>query len=952
MHDQSSINSRPESRRLTLSVARRFLAVGAVTSALGAASIEFQDFNMSPALVHGLAAACLSMALLFTLAAWKASALSPKAAVLGTSWAACLLVTGIAVASGFSIMSQALGFFGLLCCFVAVLAGARQAVAMALFGAGVIGGLALAEHAGWLNGAAVMAAAPLSDAFFSQLLLLAAGLGVGLAVARVADDSLRGYAEREQRFSALLRMAADRYWELDADLRFVRVDSTAGDTHAAAAHTPFGLRPWETPDHLGIPPELRQAHQHDLLARRSFQRLRVRMRTQDGRPGHFEVGGEPRFDSEGRFVGYWGTARDISEEVAAEQALRQSQAMLSLLFANSPDCITLTELASGKFKMVNGGFTRLIGYTVDEAVGRTSLELGIWDSRSERDRFVADVRSSGVASQRRCVFVARGGTRVVMQVAASRCTIDGDDCVIINARDVTDSERTRMEYAAILQRASVGIAFTRERVFATANPCFERMFGWEPGGLAGQSGRVVWPNDTDYVEIGRAAGPRLEAGQPVEMEREMRRRDGSLFWCRLLAQALDPSDARGSGTIWIAEDVTERHNAERALAAARDAAEAASRAKSSFLANTSHEIRTPLNGLLGMARLALQPGVDDTRRQQYLSHILDSAQNLAGIISDILDLSKVEAGRVDLERLPFGLHDMLGSLHQTYQSLAEAKGLVLRLALDDALPHHVSGDPLRVRQVLGNFISNALKFTERGEVTIEARCSAAGRIRLAVSDTGPGIPADVQARLFEPFSQADESTTRRYGGTGLGLSICRELARLMGGAVGLHSVPGEGSTFWAELPLPEAEVAPSPGGTATAAPEPLHGVRVLVAEDNPVNMLITVALLEQWGVEVTQAADGRAAVAAVHEAARGGHPFDVVLMDMHMPQMSGDAAARALREHFDAERLPIIALTAAALVSERDEALRAGMDDFLTKPVDPDLMRRTLSRHVARVAAP
>ncbi len=952
MHDQHSITNRPENHhRLTLSVARRFLAVGAVTSALGAAAIEFQDFNMSPALVHGLAAACLSMTLLFALAAWKANALSPKAAVLGTSWAACALVTGIAVASGFSVLSQALGFFGLLCCFVAVLAGARHALAMAAFGAATIGALAAAELAGWLNGVAVMAAAPLSDAVISQLMLLGAGLGVGLAVARVADDSLRAYAERERRFGSLLRMAAERYWEMDAELRIVRVDSTSGGVLPDAEQIPLGRRPWEAPDHLGIAPTQREAHRDDLLARRPFHRLRMRAPMPNGRTNHFEISGEPRFDAEGRFLGYWGTARDVSDEVAAEQALRQSQAMLSLLFANSPDCITLTELNSGKYKLVNGGFTRLMGYTLDEVVGRTSLELGVWDSTGERERFAADLRRTGAVSARRCVFVTRGGARVVMQVSASRCTIDGEDCVIINARDVTDSERTRMEYAAILERASVGIAFTRERIFATANPCFERMFGWEPGQLTGQSGRVVWPSETDYAAVGRTAGPLLAAGQPVEMEREMRRRDGSVFWCRMLAQALDPNDARGSGTIWIAEDVTERRNAEHALAAARDAAEAASRAKSAFLANTSHEIRTPLNGLLGMARLALQPGVDDARRAQYLTHILDSAQNLAGIISDILDLSKVEAGRVDLEHLPFGLLDMLKSLHQAYQSLAEAKGLALSLELDDALPSHVSGDPLRVRQVLGNFITNALKFTERGEVKIEARCSTAGRIRLAVSDTGPGIPADVQARLFVPFSQADESTTRRFGGTGLGLSICRELAQLMGGEVGLHSTPGVGSTFWAELPLADAVVAPAPHGAAGAAHDALRGIRALVAEDNPVNMLITVALLEQWGVEVTQAPDGRAAVAAVHEAARSGRPFDVVLMDMHMPQMSGEAASRALREHFDADQLPIIALTAAALVSERDEALQAGMCGFLTKPIDPDLMRRTLTRHVRRVTA-
>jgi signal transduction histidine kinase len=208
---------------------------------------------------------------------------------------------------------------------------------------------------------------------------------------------------------------------------------------------------------------------------------------------------------------------------------------------------------------------------------------------------------------------------------------------------------------------------------------------------------------------------------------------------------------------------------EQALAAARDAAEAASRAKSAFLANTSHEVRTPLNGLLGLARLAMQRGLDEARRQQYLEQIFESAQSLSGIMSDILDLSKIEAGRFSLESVPFGLRDTLASVHDGYRALAEAKGLDLALAIDADVPATVQGDPVRVRQILTNFVTNALKFTERGRVRIHAGVHPTGVVRLSVSDTGPGIDATTQQRLFRPFSQADDTTTRRFGGNGSGL---------------------------------------------------------------------------------------------------------------------------------------------------------------------------------------
>ena len=303
-----------------------------------------------------------------------------------------------------------------------------------------------------------------------------------------------------------------------------------------------------------------------------------------------------------------------------------------------------------------------------------------------------------------------------------------------------------------------------------------------------------------------------------------------------------------------------------------------------------------------------------------------------------------------IDRAPFRLRDALESLCCANQAVAQAKGLTLQVSVAAALPVAVVGDANRLRQIVGNFVSNAIKFTERGGVRVEATPQAGSMVRLAVFDSGIGIDAQAQRRLFEPFSQADQSTTRRYGGTGLGLSICRELARLMGGQVGLRSAPKVGSEFWVELPLPAADEADIRAAFAAEADDVrmLQGARVLIGEDNPVNMMIAAGLLEQWGVQVGQATDGVAVVDAVQAAELDGTPYHAVLMDLQMPRLSGHAAARELREHLGDRVPPIIALTAAALVSERDEALRAGMCEFLTKPIHAERLRSVLAYWVGR----
>ncbi|MFL6662359.1 MAG: PAS domain S-box protein [Rhizobacter sp.] len=642
---------------------------------------------------------------------------------------------------------------------------------------------------------------------------------------------------------------------------------------------------------------------------------------------------------------------DITERVEAEAALRRSQAMLTHLIDTSPDCITLTELATGRYQLVNKAFERITGYTLDEVADRTATEIGIWAEPHYRDRLIAAVHEHGVVEEQPAIIRGKSGQLIAMKISGACFEMNGREYLVLNGRDVTQAERARLEHEAILANASIGIAYTRSGMFQHTNPSFDRMFGWAPGLLPGQPTTVIWPHPDDYHSMRHEAGPVLSRGQPYEVERQMLRADGSLFWCRMRGQAIDTASPGSGGTIWIAEDVTARRQVDQALADARDAAEAASRAKSAFLANTSHEIRTPLNGLLGLARLAMQGGLDEVRRQQYLAQIFDSAHSLAGIISDILDLSKIEAGKITLESVPFGLRDTLLSAHDGYRSLAEAKGLELALDIDPAVPPTVLGDPVRVRQILTNFLTNALKFTERGGVRIHGSALQPGMVRIAVSDSGPGIDPDTQQRLFRPFSQADDSTTRRFGGTGLGLSICRELAHLMGGDVGVESIPGTGSTFWAVLPLPPAAAPDSAHGGLDVLADRLCGARVLMVEDNPVNMMIAVAMLEQWGVDVTQATDGRMALDAVELAARQGRLFDAILMDVQMPHMSGHETARELRKHYDARRLPIIALTAAALVSEREQAMASGMNEFLTKPIDALKLKEALAHAIAQKGA-
>ncbi|MGH9503557.1 MAG: ATP-binding protein [Terriglobales bacterium] len=489
------------------------------------------------------------------------------------------------------------------------------------------------------------------------------------------------------------------------------------------------------------------------------------------------------------------------------------------------------------------------------------------------------------------------------------------------------------------------------------NPAFQKLFLYDPTGA--HIDDIFTPS-----KEGSEMGARIPTERAFHGTVQRRRKDGRVLDLDLHAVPLvvngEPRGALGIYTD-ISEQIkaarSEREHAQslsrmiRELSAAKEAAESANRAKSEFLANMSHEIRTPMNGIIGMTELALGSDLNSHEQRECLELVRSSADSLLSVINDILDFSKIEAGKLDVESIPFGLRQTLAETISVLRLRARQKGLELTCEIPAGAPDSLIGDPTRLRQIVLNLAGNAIKFTSQGEVRVRAQVDSANPdqagFHFSVADTGIGIHQDKQKLIFEAFTQSDSSTTRQYGGTGLGLSICSRLVALMGGNIWVESQPGEGSTFHFKVPfglqtLPAGAPLPVERPAAPLVSAERHRpLKILLAEDNLVNQKVATRFLMKRGHTVILAESGKKALEAWRQQS-----FDLILMDVQMPEMDGFEATARIREQEKAHagHIPIIAMTAHAMVGDRERCLAAGMDDYVSKPISVEDLFAAIER--------
>ena len=688
----------------------------------------------------------------------------------------------------------------------------------------------------------------------------------------------------------------------------------------------------------------------------------------------------PIRDASGQIYAVGGLSTDETERVEHEEALRTAEERLRWMFEDSP--VAMAMLNQGKFSQVNEALCELTGRSREELLTLSTDQIFHRDDFARDAERIAELRTGGIRTLKADtrLLTPDGGIREVV-LNGTGLGRDGDGVPAehaIQLIDMTDRNRAR-RLLNLRQEATRVLLATQQMEEAVPNalvPLTEMLNAahaslWLEGGDGELQPAATWsalhgvePDESSLEALRlRALQERAIAWSdggtclPVQTHLDAAPLGVVAFYgveTEVPHEELAPHlEALGSA---MALFVERRRNDEE-LARARDEALAASKMKSSFLANMSHEIRTPMNGVIGMTDLLLDSELTD-EQQRWATTLATSGRALLTIINDILDFSKVEAGKLELERLEFDVGEVVDATCDILSDLAGRKGIGLEAFLERRVPERMWGDPGRLQQVLTNLVANAVKFTETGSVTIRVSVAAdrENALRFAVSDTGIGIEPEKIEELFQPFSQADSSTTRRFGGTGLGLTISRQLVDLMGGEIGATSTPGVGTTFHFTLPIGEAQ----PGATATAPPATRPaavaaadsadafgaGLCVLVVDDNEINRMVAVDMLRRHGYEVEVACNGREAVDAIAR-----REFGVVLMDCQMPVMDGYEATREIRRLEGGDRhVPIVALTAGSMQGDREAALEAGMDGFLPKPVTADSLVRAVSQAAVRTA--
>ena len=673
----------------------------------------------------------------------------------------------------------------------------------------------------------------------------------------------------------------------------------------------------------------------------------------------------------------------------AQRDSETSRARLEAIFEAAMDAIITVDHAQN-IRVINAAALDMFACTEQQVLGQPVNLLIPERFRQAHRGQVERYAQTGVSSRnmgRHAVVTGRrmNGEEFPAEASISHIEVDGALLLTVILRDVTERQKDQdaivalnstleaqveqrtaklreagevleeqqrilqiahEEQRTIFNTVTVGIALVRAHQILRCNRPLETLFGFGPGELDGQATRLWYPDEAAFVADGAPLFAKLAPGEVQRHEQELVRKDGSRFWARMTGSLYTDANM-GHAVLAVFEDMSLQRDAALAIAQATEQAIAASNAKSHFLANMSHEIRTPMNAIMGLSYLLLKGDLQTAQREQ-LRKIQSSSQHLLTVLNDILDYSKIEAGKLQVEQIEFELGQVLDNVAGMSLERAASKELALLFHVDSAVPPRLVGDPLRLGQILVNLVNNAIKFTERGEVRVDLslREHNAQDVLLlcTVTDTGIGMSPEQLPLLFQSFQQADSSITRRYGGTGLGLAICKQLATLMQGEVGVHSVPGQGSSFWfsARLGVGHAHVVATTHTQLHAAPDAqalqaLQGLRILLVEDNELNREVACDLLRDVGVRVDTADNGQIALQRLQEQA-----YDLVLMDMQMPVMDGLTATRLLRAQAQFAALPVIAITANAMESDRQACLQAGMNDHLPKPIEPERLFATL----------
>ena len=649
-------------------------------------------------------------------------------------------------------------------------------------------------------------------------------------------------------------------------------------------------------------------------------------------------------------------SEDVTEARRTQDALEKTRAFLEMVIDNIPVGLTVKTAKDGRLLLANLAGNRIFGFDgADENVGRTNEDVFEGEMAARFSERESELVRTGVSRlYENDPIVTRNGVRYINQFKALISNAQADDYILTITEDVTarkqaldQVERTRAFLETVIESMPAGITVkdaSTGKVLIT-NPAVEAIYGVGRRENIGKSVEEIFPSEMaervrrQDMEVIARGGAHVYDDQPVETP------FGRKFLRR--KKVLIPGSDGPDYLLSISEDVTDRKLAQDALEGALHRAEAASVAKSEFLANMSHEIRTPLNGVLGLAD-ALARMELTTQQREIVEMIVSSGHALTGILSDVLDLAKAEAGQLELAAEPFGLRETIGSAAFLFETVARDKGVGFRVRFDPKGPDRLMGDPLRIRQVVSNLISNAVKFTTEGEIAVSVACrvgaDGSARLSVKVKDTGPGFSEELRSRLFSRFEQGDGSITRRYGGTGLGLSIASSLAQKMGGQIDCRARPGEGATFVFRARL---EVDSAPQAVQAVRPESRAAdlrvrPRVLLAEDHEVNQKVVQLMLGD-AAELVIVGDGQRAA----DEALGARPFDVILMDTQMPVMDGLTAIRRIREEelrLGRTRTPIISLTANAMAHQVSASFEAGADHHLPKPITADALFAAIER--------